>query len=164
MTDLTILTKMSVKTMKANAARAKAENKKVHLARIFGIAQGLKSVVDNRGEPITALTGQFRGTNVETGENFSAGVLNLPGGIHEMVENAVDTGTVDAKDRPIYTPGEFAFDISSAPATNRIGYSYEAESLVKAKESDPLEELIGKISEAKALPAPAPAETDKKGK
>jgi hypothetical protein len=158
----TIVSKMSVKTLKANPALAKAENKRVFLCRIVGIAGGLVTKVDTRGEPITGITGNFRGKNVVTHEEYESGVLYLPGGIQEMLENAVNKGELDKNDKPIYEAVEFALDIYSVPASNPIGYSYEAEPVFKAKEADPLSELMAKAEEARNLPALEAAKDDKK--
>lgn len=152
-----LLTKMSVKSVGANPARAKTENCKVPLARFYGIARGIVMKVDQRGEPITGLTGDFYATNVESGEEFQSGVLYLPGGIHELLVNGVDQGEMNDKGKPIYTPVEFGFDVWAAPATNPIGYSYEATPLLEARVSDPIAALQEKFGDLpKALPAPKP--------
>lgn len=153
-----IITKMTVKGVGANPSKAKAENRKVPLARIFGTAAGVVHKVDNRGEPITGITGNFEGVNLETGEVYSSGVLYLPGGIHEMLLNAVDQGEEDAKGKPTYNSVQFAFDISAVPATNPIGYSYEATQLIEASKADPMAELRASLPAMPALPAPAKAD------
>lgn len=147
-----IVTKMSVKTLGANPARAKTDNKSVDLVRIYGIASGLAFKADPKtGDIQTAVTGSFEGVNLETGEVYSSGVLWLPGGIQELLVNAVDTGETDKNDKPVYNSVKFGFTISSVPATNPIGYSYTAEQLIDAAKNDPLADLR---SEMPALPAP----------
>lgn len=152
---MNLVTKMSVKTIGANPSRAKTENRKVPLGRFYGVARGIIMKVDNRGEPITGLTGDFYGVNIDTGEKYQSGVLYLPGGIHEMLVNGVDQGETNDKGKPVYTPVEFGFDVWATPASNPIGYSYEATPLLEARVSDPIADLEEKFADLpKALPAP----------
>jgi len=154
-----ILTKMSIKTLGANPARAKTENKSVDLVRIYGIATGLAFKADPKtGDIQVAVTGNFEGVNLESNETFRAGVLWLPGGIQELLIGAVDTGTKDANGKPVYNDVKFGFTIAAVPATNPIGYSYSAEQLIDAEKNDPLADLRSALP---ALPAPA-AETPAK--
>lgn len=156
-----IITKMTVKGVGANPAKAKADNQKTPLCRIYGTASGVVHKVDNRGEPITGITGNFEGVNLETGEVYKSGVLYLPGGIHEMLLNAVDQGEDDDKGKPVYNSVNFAFDISAVPATNPIGYSYEASQLIEATTADPMAEIRGALPDLPALPAPKKEEAKK---
>jgi hypothetical protein len=148
-----ILTKMSVKALGANPARAKTEEKSVDLVRIYGIASGLVFKADPKtGDIQTAISGDFEGVNLESGEVFRSGILWLPGGIQELLINAVDSGETDKNDKPVYNSVRFGFTISAVPATNPIGYSYAAEQLIDAKKDDPLADLREQLP---ALPAPA---------
>lgn len=143
-----------------------AENGRVHLGRIVGIASGLKQTVDNdSGDIQTGLKGQFRGvsTRNEKGEivgvaggvTITAGVCYLPGGIQEMIEGALAA----AQETDPRATVQFAIDLFAIPATNKAGYSFDAENLVEAAESDPLDALLTSAATIAAAALPAPAET-----
>ena len=150
--ETTFLPKLTVATLGTVPARAKAEKKRVHLARIIGVATGTKLKTDQAGEPIVAVIGQFEGTNVETGQVAQSATLYLPGGIQEVIEAAVDS----REDKNAAVP--FALDIFAKPDNNKAGYTYDVEFIQKpAGRVDPLEALRNATAEAKALPKPAAA-------
>lgn len=150
--ETAIVAKLTVATMKFEPARAKSEGKKVFLGRIMGIADGLKTVKAANGDVHTAITGTFLGLNAKTQDEYRSGVLYLPTGIHDLVQNAVDAG-LDENGKPTYTAVEFGIDLYAVPAGTPAGYSYEANPVIQAQESDPVAELRAKMDEAKALPA-----------
>lgn len=140
------LPKISVATLGCVSARAKAEGKRIHLARIMGIITGTKMKTDQAGEPIVAVIGTFEGTNIETGKTAQSSVLYLPGGIQEVLETAAD-GRQDAS---VGIP--FALDVFSLPATNKAGYTYDVAFIQKpAGAVDPLEALRAAVAEAKPV-------------
>lgn len=142
-----VVTKISVKTVGADPALAKLSDSPVHLMRVIGMATGIKDKEDARGEAITAILGDFEGTNPASGEVYRSGVLYLPSGIHEMIVGAL--GTPGAK-------VEFGLDIFSVKATNRIGYSYTCKQIFKSEGRDSLADLREKVGEkVKALAPPA---------
>lgn len=150
----TFLPKLTVATLGTVPARAKAEKKRIHLARIMGVATDTKFKTDQAGEPIVAVIGNFEGTNVETGLSAQSSVLYLPGGIQEVIESAVD-GRADKK-----AGVPFALDIFAKPDNNKAGYTYDVEFIVKPTGAvDPLEAVRGMLGDAAPLPTPAPAKT-----
>jgi hypothetical protein len=135
---------------------------RVHLGRFVGIATGLKQTVDNdTGDIQTGLKGQFRGLStrtdkgeiVEPGKGLvvTAGVCYLPGGIQEMIEGALAA----AQETDPRATVQFAIDLFAIPATNKAGYSFDADNLVETAEADPLDALLTAANtSAAALPAP----------
>ena len=147
------LPKLTIATLGTVPARAKAEKKRVHLARIMGVATDTKSKTDQAGEPILALIGSFEGTNVETGLSATSSVLYLPGGIQEVIESAVD-GRAQGDKAGV----PFALDIFSKPDNNKAGYTYDVEFIEKPTGTvDPLAAIREKAAAAAPLPAPKPA-------
>lgn len=123
------LTKLTLKAIGCNPRRAATEVKKVPLAHIFGIATGTKVKTDTKGDSFEAIEGNFEAVNLATGAVYRSGLLFLPGGIHETVT------------KQLQEPGrsvQFALEISAIPASNPIGYSYSAKSLIKEEGADPL--------------------------
>src|SRR5690606_33315883 len=110
------------------------------------------------GDPTTGLTGQFEGTNLETGEIYQSGVCYLPSGILELVAaSLVADAALDKANRTNPTV-RFAFLISAVPAKNPIGYSYSIEQLVEPEQDDPLADMRKALIGHKSLPElPAPA-------
>lgn len=137
------LPKLTVATLGTVPARAKAEKKRVHLARVMGIATGTKLKADQAGEPIVAIIGTFEGKNIETGDTAQSSVLYLPGGIQEVIEAAVD----GREDKNAGVP--FALDIFSKPDNNKAGYTYDVEFIQKpGGVVDPLESLRAATADA----------------
>lgn len=136
------LTKLTLKGMGCRPGRAAADGKKVALARVFGIATEVKAKEDAKGQIFEAISGTFEGVNLETGESFRSGLLFLPGGLHETVTAQLRQGPAAVK---------FSLEISAIPASNPIGYSYSAKSLIPDIGQDALADL------RQALPAPPKA-------
>lgn len=149
-----MISKMSVKGLGCKPFAAPKETP-ARLCQIIGKASGLKTGEDTTGRVWSAITGEFRGVNLATGEIFRSGKLFLPGGIHEVVEGAVkslpeDGGVV-----------KFAFEIRTVEAKNPIGYSYQAANLMPMEsETDSLADVIAAIAApaVAAIAAPAVAE------
>ena len=141
------VTKLTLKTMGCNPARAAAAKSKVALARIYGVATGVKIKTDTKGDTFEAITGTFEGVNLETGEIFRSGLLFLPGGIHETL-------TVHAREDGAAV--RFGLEIFAIPATNPIGYSYSAKSLLPqdAAAQDVLADMRDQIKITPKLDAP----------
>lgn len=152
---MNIISKISVKTIGCNPSAAKSEGKDVQLAKVYGVARGTINKVDQRGDPVVGLTGEFEAVNLGTGEVFRSGVLYLPSGIHEMVANSVKEGDT-----------EFALGIVASPASNPIGYSYKAVPLLEPAANDPMAALRNKIAgkDFGAPQLPAPDKTAKTAK
>lgn len=152
--EVSYVSKMSVKTLKCDPRLEKGVEKQV-LCRIYGLATGTKVKEDKvTGQIWTPLVGEFEGVNIEDGSIYRSGVLYLPNGIHEVIESAV-TKLKDPENAGVSV--QFALEISSVKANNKIGYSYEAKNLVKADVADPLEQLRAMLptSNQKSLSAGA---------
>ena len=142
------ITKMSVKGLGCNPGSLKP------LCQILGKATGVKSGEDATGRVWSALVGDFLGVNLEDGKQYRSGKLFLPSGIHETIESAVkslpeDGGVV-----------KFALELRSVKASNPIGYSYQAVSLIPTvAETDNLADVINSVPTGKlqlAAGAPTP--------
>ena len=146
-------------------AKVPADGGRVHLGRVVGIVSGLKHTVNgDTGEIQNGLKGQFRGLSTRTdkgeivevgkGQAVTAGVCYLPGGIQEMIEGALAA----AQESDARATVQFAIDLYAIPATNKAGYSFDAENLVEASESDPLDTLLSSAATVAAAALPAPEE------
>lgn len=149
-----ILPKMSIKTLGANPKAAsvnleKEKAKRVPMVRIMGIARGIKAAVGNDGDPVFGLTGQFEGVNIETGETAQSGVLYLPSGIQELIQDPLESA-INAGDKTAAV--QFAVDLYAVSATNKAGYSFEADNLAAPEREDPFAALRTAL-EGKKLPA-----------
>jgi len=170
--------KLTAKTLGWDRVAIGSETKKVPmeggrvlLGRIVGIVSGLKQTVNNdTGEVQNGLKGQFRGISsrddtgaivgIDKGVKVTAGVCYLPGGIQDMIEGTLAV----AKETDAKATVQFAIDLYAIPETNKAGYSFDADTLVKAEESDPLDTLLTMAAadatpalEAPETPAEAPA-------
>ena len=136
-----------------------AEGGRVLLGRIVGIVSGLKQTVNaDTGEVQNGLKGQFRGISsrndkgeivgIDAGVKVTAGVCYLPGGIQEMIEGTLAV----AKEADAKATVQFAIDLFAIPATNKAGYSFDADTILAANESDPLDTLLA-MAEAETTPA-----------
>lgn len=146
-----------------------ADGGRVLLGRIVGIVSGLKQTVNNdTGEIQNGLKGQFRGISslnatgdvlsTPTGEKITAGVCYLPGGIQEMLEGTLAA----AQETEAKATVQFAIDLFAIPATNKAGYSFDADNLVAADAVDPLDNLVALANEnASAAPALEAPEAEK---
>lgn len=125
---------------------------KIHwLGIIMGKASGTKPHKDPKDETIIShsLTGFFEGTPADTTKpKMRSGICWLPGGIHEMIleqVNSADEGAVV----------EFAFKIGTRLATNAAGYEYVTDPIGEAEQADPLADMRLRLSgQLTALPAP----------
>lgn len=160
--DSSWVSKLSIKAVGCDPRLAAGTTSKI-LCRIYGTARGLKNGEDrNTGNVWTALQGEFEGVNCEQGnEDFGrtlrSGKLFLPSGIQDVIEGTVREieNTAGGKETANVV---FALEIRSVKSANRIGYSYEAKSLMPPKQQDPLatmrEAIEAKAGAIKALPAP----------
>lgn len=113
--------------------------------RVIGESRGYKTGNTAFGE-FVAFIGQFRATNIETGEVFDGPNLFLPD---------VASGLMRAQHDNAEGPIQFAFDIGVKPASTPHGYEYTVTPLMAPSESDPLAVLAAKLlATAPALPAP----------
>jgi hypothetical protein len=113
---------------------------RLKLATIYGQAFGIKIKTNkDTGDVYESITGEFEAVNVINGNVYRSGILYLPDGIHQTVEGAVKALQ---NDNDSVT---FALDIYAVPSTSPAGFAYSAESLIKAKKVDPLEEMRNQL-------------------
>lgn len=171
-----VLGKLSIATMNCKPKRAHkdVDNIKTPLARIMGTASGLKSAVDQRGEPVFGLTGSFLGINIAEGlqagqdgkdadfGQYRSGVLYLPGGIQELIQAPLEKALNDP-DKAVANSAaiEFAMDLFAIPANNPAGYSFVATLLGEAAQADPFANIRQRVGDAKLPALPSPAEVKK---
>lgn len=149
-----VIGKLTLKEMGCNPAMVKTlkdEKEKYPLARIYGIANGVKVQEDRlqAGKMHTYFVGQFEGINLDTGEIFTSGKMFLPGGLSEQFEAFVRKALDEDKKTGI----QFGFEIASQRATNPIGYTYVAAPFHKPEKNDALAALRATM---KGLPAVKP--------
>ena len=129
---------------------------KTQLMEVHGIAVSFKTGESHLG-PWTALEGRFRATRLSDGEVFDSGTCHLPRMALELILPILKSAEAGSL--------EFAFIVGVVPATNAYGYEYYVESMLEAKESDPLELLTKRVAQASAskssLPSPKPALVEK---
>jgi hypothetical protein len=152
---VSLVAKLSPNSINPNAATMvktmTGANAKYPLCTIIGIASGLKHGEDKNkpGQFWTALTGDFLGVNLETGEKFRSGKCFLPAGIQDVVEAPLSAAELhkdaDGKPDPQSVSMKFGFRIYSVKATNPAGYTYAAEILLKPSENDPLTEMLAQV-------------------
>lgn len=162
--DVSVLTKMSISTMKCQPVQAKLLERDVPLARIMGAARGIKVTEGKGGDATYALTGNFFGRNIQSGEDYQSAVLYLPGGVQELILGPLDDALSGTPGQPADPNAvvTFAFDIYSFPAPNPAGYSYRAVDIAAAKRINPIQGLMDEISATRALPSPVTAIEHKK--
>lgn len=147
--EKSFVSKLSIKALGCDPRLPKDVSAQI-LCRIFGTAQGLKHGEDkNSGNVWTALQGSFEGVNAQDGtEEFGkilrSGKLFLPAGIQDVIEGAVRE--IENTKTGAETPNVvFGLEIRSVKASNRIGYSYEARSLMPVTQQDALAQLREQI-------------------
>ena len=118
------------------------------LAIMLGHAKGHSPKATTYGES-TQFTGDFKGVNTETGEEFRSGVCYLPDVAANLLKGAIDgsEGIV-----------EFAFDIGVVGVKSRqdddgAKYEFRCKPLMAASENDPMTVLTEKLKSG-ALAAP----------
>lgn len=132
----------------------KMDGEIIPLARIVGATSGYETGETDMGTYLK-FRGQFRGTNLQTGEEFRSGSCILP-------EQAADQIAAALDDNPDGGMLEFAWDISAACSASAVrGYEYSVEPLIQPKGDDPLERLASNLP---ALPSATSAEKPKGGK
>lgn len=125
--------------------------KRVVLGTVFGIAMdGRKQTLDN-GDELRGLGGQFvfASEDEAAAKSVRAGIFWPPEGFLNDILAIMEK---PKSDRPDFV--EFAFKFGVMRADNPAGYSYFAEPLVEAAESDPLSVLQSKLVQQGALAAP----------
>lgn len=161
-----LLKKLSVATAAATKEFLKSVKGETPILRVVGIARGVEDIQTQYGIA-KKFKGEFRGTDLQTGEVSASPVLYLPNPIDLLLAE----GVVSSEGKPV----EFGFDIFVKPSDREggAGYEYVSKTLMEAKPSDPLAALLAHVAsvQAPALAAPkaedpalADAEAPKKGK
>lgn len=127
------------------------------LMEIVGICRDYSVVATDKGESLK-FVGQFKATNLETGEIFVSGACFLPGALPDMLYGAIGPNRE--------SDVQFAFRISAHYDESAITkYVYDVESLIPISESDSLALLEKQIQRPAlaAVPesAPQPQESKK---
>jgi hypothetical protein len=114
------------------------------LCRIYGNLTSRKEQFDkDKGNTYVFFQGTFEAINMQSGEVFQSGKLFLPGGISQMVEDAVSKNP----DSSI----AFAFQLNAIKAKNPIGYSYRVLALKNPYVNDPLDEIRKLVAAAGSI-------------
>ena len=137
-----LLKKISVKNIVGSMPSPKV-GEEIALCVIMGYAKTFENKTTTYGDS-TAFHGDFKGINVETGEDFRSGTCYLPDVASDLLKNALDTN-----------PGiiEFGFNISVVGVKGRTEgengkYEYRCTPLMKASENDPMLALENKLRDA----------------
>jgi len=135
-------------------AAVDGETGPVSLARILGKSTAAEPKQTDFGESIK-LKGTFQGTNLLTGETFTSAVAYIPDFIADPLAEALkETDSV-----------EFAIEIFAKASTKSpVGYEYGVRSLLETRPANAILDLIARVDERAALPAPTPIEQGKKKK
>lgn len=143
-------------------------SERVLLGMIGGVVTGFKETVDDdKGEIYRGLKGSFKGVSVKADpdgviiENRS-GVCYLPGGIQDMIESAWNVATDVTNGGDAKATVSFVINLFAIHATNKAGYSFEADNLIAASKIDPLDALLERAKPQGAIPsleAETPADT-----
>ena len=147
----TLLKKLSVKNI-CGTIKSPAPGIEQKLVIVMGYAKGSEIKKTTFGDSI-GFHGDFKGIDIETGEEFRSGVCYLPDVAESLIENALDDheGVV-----------EFAFEIGIVGVAPRTPgeegkYEYRCKPLMKASENDPLAQLETRLKQG-LLDAPKKAE------
>ena len=162
---MNLVNKLGVKTIVGGKITKPAEADAPRtVARIFGIAKGTVTGATDFGD-FVGFKGDFKGINLETGEEFRSAKCFLPdiatGILLSALENTGEgeskdvKGTLKRKETSYKGSVEFGFDISVKHADNAVGYEYMASPLMPVADSDPLALMQKNIP---ALPAPKKVE------
>lgn len=128
------------------------------IMRVLGHVTALKNGESDFG-PWVALLGTFEGTNLLTGETYSASKALLPGIISDLVEAQLQHIQKDDPEASV----QFAVDVTVNPDESvAVGYTYGVKPLIQ-KAADPLEVLRLEVKEVAPLALDAPEES-KRGK
>jgi hypothetical protein len=128
-----------------------APDKKIDMIKVWGIASKARPDQGDMGAFIR-FGGLFRALNLQTGEEFQAGAMILPGVAQDLLAGALGAGAESVT---------FGFKIGvHFDNTAVTKYVYDVESLFPPAEDDPLERLSQTVKSPVAIAAPV-AETEK---
>lgn len=152
----TLLKKLSVKGVCGNI-KAPAVGVTVDLMVVMGYAKTSEIKKTTFGDSV-GFHGDFKGINVDTGEEFRSGTCYLPDVASDLLANALDStdGAV-----------EFGFTIGIVGVAGRTPeeatkYEYRCAPMMEVSENDPMVLLEARLKQG-ALPSPKVARIGKKG-
>lgn len=140
MSDINLVSKITVKTIKAQPAKGSVKDAQM-IATLYGRCTSKSAGTSDFGEFIR-FKGEFEGVNADTGEQYRAGVLIVPKVLESMLDGAI---TPDSDDNAV----DFAVEVWVEPADTMTGYTYNIKPLIEPSESDALSQI-----RQQALPAP----------
>lgn len=154
MSEATVLAKLSLKGMKATPAKGTLQpGDSRDIAVIYGQTTKSEVVTTTFGDSVR-FSGNFKGRNIATGDEYRSARCFVPGIIEDMLSDAV----ADADGAPV----EFAIVIGAEYSEKgNMGYAFTVRPLTPIKESSVLEHLDSVVNNAlKSLPAPDKAEPE----
>lgn len=147
MSNLTLVSKLTIKTLKAQPASGSITEPKM-IATLYGRCNDKKVGTSDYGE-FVRFKGEFEGVNADTGETYRAGAMIVPGILESLLDSAIAVNENNAVD--------FAVEVWVEPSERSMtGYTYSIKPLIQPEESDALAELRN-LAKGK-LPAPEEAE------
>lgn len=146
-----ILSKLSIKTAVGDTKQFKAFEKQTPVLRVIGLVRAKETGTTTYGD-FVRFKGEFHATNLLTGEASVSAVCFLPSPVDQMLADVLN-GRAEGDKNPV----EFGFDIDVLPdPATEVGYQYRVRTLVEAKQSDPMEDLMAKLNSAAPLAIAAP--------
>lgn len=133
--------KLTVKTLGCEPAKVKdlpEGQTKLPIARFYGIAYDAKTQ-DNPdfGTVDIFFQGDFEGINMQNGDVLRSAKMYLPKGVTDILEGALKQAKAKDKNASV----SFAFEIRAVKGSNKIGYTYEAATLMNPEQEDPLKKM-----------------------
>lgn len=137
----TLLKKITTKTVMGKVKEAIAGlgdkfQQNTPAMRVLGIANGVQTGESDYG-PWVKFKGEFKATNLLTGEEFRSRSCMLP----ELASDELEAALSDENNDSV----EFAVDVTVNPSENTIGYEYGIIPLVEAQRDDPLARLSSQV-------------------
>lgn len=150
-----ILSKLSIKTAFGDTAQFKTFAGLTPVLRVIGMVRAKEVGTTTFGD-FVRFKGEFHATNLLTGEVSASAVCFLPSPVDQMLADVLN-GRPEGDKNPV----EFGFDISVLPdPKTEVGYQYRVTTLLEAKQSNPMEDLMAKLTAAKPLAIAAPVKAD----
>lgn len=151
-----IVRKISMKVLGVQAAakETRKTNKPIALARIWGVARGVKGVTTDLGVA-NALIGSFEAVSLLDKKEYASPKLFLPAGADELIIASMNADT---------TGVQFAYEFGAEADESQIGYRYTVRNLIKPAENDVLAQIRSQVNpfqltDGKAETSVAPAST-----
>lgn len=133
-----IVRKISMKVLgvQATAKESRKTGKPIALARIWGVARGVKGVTTDLGLA-NALIGSFEAISLLDQKVYASPKLFLPAGADELIIASLQGDT---------TGVQFAYEFGAEPDESQIGYRYTVRNLIKPAENDILSQIRAEVN------------------